>query len=113
MLRHQKPGQVIAHANPGMADIYFGGVSLGIGHQFGGYENTVFGQIKDVIGFQLSILRGLNTVKGACTMLCTAHNLLKIHKAKGQAACATPKPSWQHRMAITLRQTAIESPSQV
>jgi hypothetical protein len=51
-----------------------------------GYENTVFGQIKDAIGFRLSLLRGLNTVKGACTMLCTAHNLLKIHKAKGQAA---------------------------
>ena len=30
-----------------------------------GYENTVFGQIKDAIGFRLSLLRGLNTVKGA------------------------------------------------
>jgi hypothetical protein len=46
----------------------------------------VFGQIKDAIGFRQFLLRGLNTVKGACTMLCTAHNLLKIHKAKGQAA---------------------------
>jgi hypothetical protein len=51
-----------------------------------GYENTVFGQIKAAIGFRQFLLRGLNTVKGACTMLCTAHNLLKIHKAKGQAA---------------------------
>jgi hypothetical protein len=46
----------------------------------------VFGQIKDAIGFRQSLLRGLETVKGACMMLCTAHNLLKIHKAKGQAA---------------------------
>jgi hypothetical protein len=73
----------------------------------------VFGQIKHAIGFRQFLLCGLKTVKGACTMLCTAHNLLKIHKAQGQAALARPKPSWQHRMATILRQTASESPSQV
>jgi hypothetical protein len=51
-----------------------------------GYENMVFGQIKDATWFRPFLLRGLKTVKGACTMLCTAHNLLKIHKAQGQAA---------------------------
>lgn len=41
----------------------------------------VFGQIKQARGFRQLLLRGLDKVRGEWSMLCTAHNLLKLHKA--------------------------------
>jgi hypothetical protein len=41
----------------------------------------VFGQIKQPRGFRQFLLRGLNQVKGEWAMICTAHNILKLHKA--------------------------------
>lgn len=40
----------------------------------------VFGHIKQARGFRQFLLRGLSKVRGECAMLCTAHNLLKLHK---------------------------------
>jgi len=40
-----------------------------------------FGQIKQPRGFRQFLLRGLNQVRGEWAMICTAHNLLKFHKA--------------------------------
>jgi transposase len=40
----------------------------------------VFGQIKHARGFRQFLLRGLNRVKHEWAMICTAHNLLKLHK---------------------------------
>ena len=39
----------------------------------------VFGQIKQARGFRQFLLRGLNKVRGEWAMICTAHNLLKLH----------------------------------
>lgn len=41
----------------------------------------VFGQIKQARGFRQFLLRGLAKVRGEWAMLCTAHNLLKLHRA--------------------------------
>lgn len=41
----------------------------------------VFGQIKSARGFRQFLMRGLTSVKAEWAMICTAHNLLKLHKA--------------------------------
>jgi IS5 family transposase len=41
----------------------------------------VFGQIKGARGFRQFLRRGLPAVSAEWTMLCTVHNLLKLHKA--------------------------------
>jgi transposase len=41
----------------------------------------VFGQIKQARGFRQCLLRGLNKVRGEWAMICTVHNLLKLHRA--------------------------------
>jgi transposase len=41
----------------------------------------VFGQIKQARGFRQFLLRGLANVRGEWTMICTAHNLLKLAQA--------------------------------
>jgi IS5 family transposase len=41
----------------------------------------VFGQIKGARGFRQFLRRGLIAVRGEWTLLCTAHNLLKLHQA--------------------------------
>lgn len=41
----------------------------------------VFGQIKQARGFRQFLLRGLTNVRGEWAMLCTVHNLLKLHRA--------------------------------
>ena len=41
----------------------------------------VFGQIKQARGFRQFLLRGLKEVRGEWAMLCTVHNLLKLHRA--------------------------------
>ena len=42
----------------------------------------VFGQIKQARGFRQFLLRGLDKVRGEWALICTAHNLLKLAKAK-------------------------------
>ena len=44
----------------------------------------VFGQIKEARGFRRFLRRGLDNVRGEWSLLCTAHNLLKL--AATQAA---------------------------
>ena len=39
----------------------------------------VFGQIKQARGFRQFLLRGFHKVQAEWSMLCTAHNLLKLH----------------------------------
>jgi transposase len=41
----------------------------------------VFGQIKQARGFRQFLLRGIEKVSGEWALLCTVHNLLKLHKA--------------------------------
>ena len=41
----------------------------------------VFGHIKQARGFRQFLLRGLDKVKAQWAMICTVHNLLKLHKA--------------------------------
>jgi transposase len=41
----------------------------------------VFGQIKQARGFRQCLLRGLDKVRGEWAMICTVHNLLKLHRA--------------------------------
>lgn len=43
----------------------------------------VFGHIKHARGFRQFLLRGLQNVRAEWAMLCTAHNLLKLHHAPG------------------------------
>jgi hypothetical protein len=43
----------------------------------------VFGQIKQARGFRQFLLRGLEKVSGEWSLLCTAHNLLKLAAARG------------------------------
>jgi hypothetical protein len=38
----------------------------------------VFGQIKHARGFRQCLLRGLDKAAGEWSLLCTAHNLLKL-----------------------------------
>ena len=42
----------------------------------------VFGQIKAARGFRQFLLRGLDKVRGEWSLLCTAHNLLKLAAAR-------------------------------
>jgi hypothetical protein len=39
----------------------------------------VFGQEKGAKGFRQFLFRGLEQVRGECAMVCTVHNLLKLH----------------------------------
>jgi transposase len=41
----------------------------------------VFGQIKHVRGFRQFLLRGVEKVRGEWALVCTTHNLLKLHRA--------------------------------
>jgi hypothetical protein len=41
----------------------------------------VFGQIRSARGFRPFLMRGLTNVNAEWAMICTAHNLLKLHKA--------------------------------
>jgi len=41
----------------------------------------VFGQIKQARGFRQFLLRGLDQVRAEWAMVCTVHNLLKLHRA--------------------------------
>jgi len=43
----------------------------------------VFGQIKDARGFRRFLLRGKDKVAGEWSLICTAHNLLKLAAARG------------------------------
>ena len=43
----------------------------------------VFGQIKHARGFRQFLLRGLQQVQGEWSLICTAHNLLKLKTAMG------------------------------
>lgn len=43
----------------------------------------VFGQIKQARGFRQFLLRGLDNVRGEWSLVCTAHNLLKLAAAAG------------------------------
>jgi len=45
----------------------------------------VFGQIKQARGFRQFLLRGRQKVGGEWALLCTAHNLLKLHGARATA----------------------------
>jgi transposase len=44
----------------------------------------VFGQIKEARGFRRFLLRGLEKVEAEWALLCTAHNLLKLARAKAR-----------------------------
>jgi transposase len=53
----------------------------------------VFGQIKGARGFRQFLRRGLINVEGEWSLLCTTHNLLKLHKAKSRSKPPRdPKP---------------------
>jgi len=41
----------------------------------------VFGQIKQARGFRQFLLRGVEKVKAEWALICTAHNLSKLHRA--------------------------------
>ena len=41
----------------------------------------VIGQIKGARGFRQFLCRGLSAVQAEWALICTAHNLLKLHKA--------------------------------
>ena len=41
----------------------------------------VFGHIKQARGFRQFLLRGLHNVRAEWALICTVHNLLKLHKA--------------------------------
>jgi transposase len=45
----------------------------------------VFGHIKACRGFRQFLLRGLAAVRGEWALLCTVHNLLRLHGARAQA----------------------------
>jgi hypothetical protein len=40
----------------------------------------VFGQIKQARGFRQFLLRGLEKARGEWALVCTAHNVLKLHR---------------------------------
>ena len=42
----------------------------------------VFGQIKEARGFRRFLLRGLAKVRGEWSLICTAHNVLKLAAAR-------------------------------
>ena len=41
----------------------------------------VFGQIKQARGFRQFLRRGVTAVREEWTLICTVHNLLKLHRA--------------------------------
>ena len=43
----------------------------------------MFGQIKQARGFRQFLLRGLGQVAGEWSLVCSAHNLLKLAGARG------------------------------
>ena len=47
----------------------------------------VFGQIKSARNFRTFLLRGLEKVRGEWTMVCLAHNILKVWR------CGSPLPA--------------------
>ena len=47
-----------------------------------GFE-PVFGQIKQARGFRQFLLRGLSQVAGEWSLVCSAHNVLKLAGARG------------------------------
>lgn len=47
----------------------------------------VFGQIKGARGFRQFLMRGLDKVQGEWSLICTAHNLLKLYRAGECIAC--------------------------
>jgi len=40
----------------------------------------VFGQVKEARGFRRFLLRGLSSVQGEWSLVCTGHNLLKLFR---------------------------------
>ena len=58
----------------------------------------VFGQIKQARGFRQFLLRGLEKVQAEWSIVCTAHNLLKL--AQRQALSALPSMALQARPAV-------------
>jgi hypothetical protein len=58
----------------------------------------VFGQIKQARGFRQFLLRGLEKVQAEWSIVCTAHNLLKL--AQRQALSAPPSMALQARPAV-------------
>src|SRR3954452_18008260 len=76
-----------------------------------------FGQIKHARGFRQFLLRGLDKVRGEWAMVCTAHNLTKLHRAATCRPCQKPSSgrvlfSWrpilpQEPSAVLLREPSI------
>ena len=58
----------------------------------------VFGQIKQARGFRQFLLRGLENVQGEWSVVCTAHNLLKL--AQWRTLSALPSMALQARPAV-------------
>jgi hypothetical protein len=44
-------------------------------------QSAVYGQIKPARGFRQFLVRGIEKVQGAWALVCTGHNLLKLHRA--------------------------------
>jgi Transposase DDE domain len=44
----------------------------------------VNGQIKEARGFRRFSMRGLRTVRGEWSLVCTAHNILKLSRCRGR-----------------------------
>ena len=55
----------------------------------------VFGQMKEGRGFRRFLLRGLSSVQGEWSLLCTAHNLLKLYRGQVTPAFACGGPRLQ------------------
>ena len=53
----------------------------------------VFGQIKQVRGFDHFLLRGLENVSSEWKVICTGHNLLKLFRACGQRSFSRESPA--------------------
>jgi hypothetical protein len=49
----------------------------------------VFGQIREAQGFRRFLLRSLSKAREQWAMVCTAHNLLKLYRARGMAESPT------------------------
>ena len=52
----------------------------------------VFGQIKQARGFRQFLLRGIDNVRAEWSLVCTAHNLLKLAQGRS-ASAASPAPA--------------------
>ena len=53
----------------------------------------VFGQIKQVRGFDHFLLRGLENVSSEWKVICTGHNLLKLFRARGRELFSRKSPA--------------------